>query len=134
MVAGLSVLLFGSCVRAHTQQKMTLPQESGTTWVQIEPRQCEDPVSQARAWNAADFVGSMTDYYQRQGVEVRDVRMVSWDEAVCEACHICPAGYTLYLRVSDSDLPELLSKAEYRIVEPDHETRPSDDQRPRSAR
>jgi len=48
------------------------------------------------------------DYYDAQGVDVRDGTIEDWNTAVCAAC-TCAAGYTLYLLVPDDDVDKMLA-------------------------
>ncbi|MGI0040921.1 MAG: hypothetical protein ACRD94_03035, partial [Nitrosopumilaceae archaeon] len=87
------------------------------TWVEIDPIQCG-----GNPWeidwlesHPNDFsiyarlitnekIDLIKNYYKKQDIEIFDVKSFPWEDvAVCEACS-CPAGYTLYLLVSDYDV------------------------------
>jgi len=45
----------------------------------------------------------IVDYYLRKGITIRSITSAAWDGAVCMACS-CPAGYTLYVLVSEAQV------------------------------
>jgi len=93
------------------------------TWVEIDPIQCAgNPWEQD--WlesHPDDFtifarpfldkeVDIIKNYYKKLGIVIFDVKAVFWEDVVvCESCS-CPAGYTLYLLVSESDLNKMLDQ------------------------
>ncbi|MDD3190669.1 MAG: hypothetical protein PHI66_03185 [Candidatus Pacebacteria bacterium] len=123
----LSIFTFGMIGPKETADspEISLPKESGKTWVQIDPVQCLGNPWEID-WTKShdnDYYGYPADihtpeleqeeiqiiknYYQKQGIAIADVRSEWTHEIVCTACN-CPQGYMLYLLVSDSDVDKML--------------------------
>lgn len=120
-----------------------LPSEEGKTWLETDPIQCgENPWE--KFWeeneekvpemcsNQCETAEEKVDwkcqvaclireYYSRQGVDIFDIRMISFEEKfgtpipICEAC-CCPSGSTIYLQVSNSDVDTMLQMSYRHIV------------------
>ena len=102
-----------------------LPDVEDKTWVQTDPTQCmtnpwEEDWLESNNYDYSSYpkdvhtpgleqeeVEIIKSYYQRQGITVFDVKSKQTHEVVCAAC-FCPEGYTLYLLISDSDVPTML--------------------------
>ena len=90
------------------------------TWVEIDPIQCggnpwekdwleshPDDFSIYARLITNEKIELIKNYYKKQDIEIFDVKSFPWEDvAVCEACS-CPAGYTLYLLVSNYDVQKM---------------------------
>jgi hypothetical protein len=103
-----------------------LPEEDGKSWLEIDPKQCGSNPWE-KDWEQIDItlptrcqtqcaqvdkqegVDCQTkclvqEYYSRKGIEILDVKAISYAEkfgkyiSICEACD-CPGGETLYIQV-----------------------------------
>ena len=91
------------------------------TWVEIDPIQCggnpwekdwleshPDDFSIYARLITNEKIELIKNYYKKQDIEIFDVKSFPWEDvAVCESCS-CPAGYTLSLLVSNSDVDKML--------------------------
>jgi hypothetical protein len=119
-----------------------LPNEVGKTWLEINPKQCgrnpwEQELRQTdsavpercqlqcesldRPTKTQCIVQCLVErYYAIEGIEIFNLRTINFEEKfgapilICEACD-CPAGYTLYVQVTDDDVPGMLA-ADYRHI------------------
>ena len=71
------------------------------------PRDIEEQIQIAR------------DYYQRQGIELHEIKMCFTGKCACAACSCC-SGYTLWLHVSD-EFKDTLIDLGFRIEDPPEE-------------
>ena len=91
------------------------------TWVEIDPIQCggnpwekdwleshPDDFSIYARLITNEKIELIKNYYKKQDIEIFDVKSFPWEDVVvCESCS-CPAGYTLSLLVSNSDVDKML--------------------------
>ena len=112
-----------------------LPEESGKTWLEIDPIQCGGNAwqgdwtktdatvpqkCQSQCNQGADREKStcqdnclLRAYYSREGVEIFEIKSITYEEKVgeyiplCLACG-CPGGETIYIQTQDSAVEQML--------------------------
>ncbi len=120
-----------------------LPEENGKSWLEIDPKQCgsnpwekdweqidntvptkcQTQCVQVDKQESADCQTKclVQDYYSRKGIEILDVKAISYKEKfgkyvpVCEACD-CPGGETLYIQVHLSETSKMIEMGFRQIV------------------
>ncbi len=86
--------------------------EPSKTWMEFEPTQIwnkpwDFPWQHYGLGMTSEEINVVKNYYQEKGIVIFDARAASWGEvAICEALD-CPAGYTLYLLISNTEIPAL---------------------------
>lgn len=134
-LAGLCCLITGCHGTSQPVSKTVFVGDVGVgTWVAIEPTQCRSnpweqdwlaqhdddydgyPADDMKAGLEPEEFAIITDYYARQGVEVRAGATAPRYEDVCKAC-FCVAGHTMFLQVRESDVETMISFG-YRVEEP----------------
>lgn len=119
------LLVFAAISTACNGSKQVATEEAPSVWMETDPIQClgnpweEDWLSK-EGREYGDYpkgnprivekqeMEIIIDFFKRKGVSVYEVNSKSYPEemAVCDAC-TCPAGYTLYLRVPESQAEKL---------------------------
>ena len=124
----ISVLIIMICMLALVSCRYPLDPLGIKTWVATDPIQClGNPWEQAwleeHGGDYASYPGDrmeqfeiIRDYYSDIGIRIFRITTRNTYSVVCCACS-CAAGYTLYLLVSEDDVPAMIELG-YRVSAP----------------
>ncbi len=124
IASALILILLSGC---KPTDPVKLPTCGNCTWVAIDPIQCmgnpweqewlEEHPGEMYPLELEEMLPIIIDYYERQGVEIFDSRIMWTHYSVCLACS-CPAGYTVYFQVPRWNVHTMLDMG-FRVESPD---------------